>query len=428
VISPARRAAYAALCRVEIGGAFGDEALSSMSVSELDERDRHLATEICYGTLRWRLSLDDILSRYSSRPWRKVDPRVCILLRMSLYQVRHTDRIPDHALVHDAVELGKLELDRGKAGFINGLLRSMLREKPWDKPGFEDQRPEWVRASLPEWLWQRWEARFGGERAFRYAISLNQPALSAFWNPHPEGIRSSRYEAWIPSDIVPGALLASRLPQDFPHWIQDEASQLVPHLIHRMDGCRIWDACASPGGKAAILSSLCGESGTVVASDLRWKRVRQMNSLLNTLEGKGPLLLVADAEKPYPFAQRTFDAVLADVPCSGLGTLRRNPEIKWRFQPERFASLQRRQLAILKEVAGSVRIGGALLYSTCSTEPEENEQVVEEFLSSHPAFRLCRPGNPPGVEKWLDATGCLRTFPADRIWDGFFAALMFRFS
>ena len=153
-----------------------------------------------------------------------------------------------------------------------------------------------------------------------------------------------------------------------------------------------------------------------------------MKSALASLGSKRPAVLAADAETAYPFREGTFDAVLADVPCSGIGTLRRNPEIKWRFQPERFPSMQRRQLAILKSVAGSVRTGGILLYSTCSTEPEENEDVVEAFLASTPGFRPCRPDHPPGIERWLDSEGFLKTFPSERGWDGFFSALMLRFS
>jgi len=428
VISPARRAAYRVLCRVEIGGAFSDQVLNSRTLAGLDERDRNLTTELCYGTLRWRLFLDEVLAGFSSRPWDKVEPRIRILLRMSLYQLWRMERVPDHALVNDAVEIAKTELDQGKAGFVNGLLRSLSRERPWDRQDFEERHPCWIRASLPKWLWERWSARYGDDAAFRYAVSLNRPPQAAVWRTHPGELPSSSEEPGVQSGIVPGAYLVEKTTRDDHYWIQDEASQLVPHLLGAVAGWRIWDACASPGGKSAILSTVCGERGLVVASDLSWTRVIHMKRAFGTLASGRPAVLVANAETPFPFREGWFDAVLADVPCSGLGTLRRNPEIKWRFQPERFSGLQRRQSAILDSVSTAVRIGGYLLYSTCSTEPEENEEVIKSFLARRPTFRLARPKSPSGVERWLDPEGIVRTFPAERGWDGFFAAIMQRFS
>jgi len=207
--------------------------------------------------------------------------------------------------------------------------------------------------------------------------------------------------------------------------IQDEASQLIPQLLGSATGWHVWDACAAPGGKSAILGEMCGGSGWVVSSDLNWRRARRLSSTLSFARRSGSMVLVADARRSPPF-RTCFDAVLADVPCSGLGTLRRNPEIKWRVRPKQLARFQDEQLAILRAVSESVRIGGLLLYSTCSTEPEENEQVVESFLSSHRQFRIQKPQFPPGIEAWLDGEGLLRTFVEVRPWDGFFAALMAR--
>ncbi len=427
MISPARFAAYQVLHRVEMSGEFCDHLLRSKLLSTEDERDRHLATELCYGTLRWQLALDDVLSGYCSRPLESLDPPIRVLLRMSLYQFWHTDRVPDHALVNDAVETAKVRLGRGPACFVNGVLRRLAREKPWAADRFGERRPDWVRLSLPKWLWDRWEHRYGREVTLKYAMSLNRPPRCAAWDLHPDG-KAKKVGSGSPSSIVPGAWLFEKMPAEGHYWVQDEASQLVPHLMGPLKGRKCWDACAAPGGKAAILASLCGEGDLVVASDLRLKRIRHMKDALSRLKRKSPAVLVADAEANCPFPSGTFDVVLADVPCSGLGTLRRNPEIKWRFDPQRFAALQRRQLAILKTVSNAVRPGGTLVYSTCSTEPEENEQVIGEFLESHRSFHLGKPSDPPGVEHWVDATGLLRTFPSELLWDGFFAALMFRFS
>ncbi len=426
MISPARHAAFRVLCRVELSGAYCDELLNSPRFPASDERDRNLATEICYGTLRWQLALDDVLARISSRPWEKVDPRLRILLRLSLYQLWHADRIPEHALVNDAVDIAKFRFGRGCAAFVNGLLRRLARERPWEKDDFAQSQPDWIRLSLPKWLWDRWSSRFGRESALRYAASLNRPPQCAAWCV--DARESTDRAAGSLSEIVPGARLFERTPRNRHCWIQDEASQLIPHLLLPIDGKKLWDACAAPGGKAGILNMRSGESGLVIASDVHLSRVRRMKGAFEQFKPARPVLLVADAESGYPFRPEAFDGVLADVPCSGLGTLRRNPEIRWRFDHARFAGLQTRQRQILSAVSGAVRRGGALLYSTCSTEPEENEQVVDQFLAEHREFRLGRPVGPPGVDQWLDEHGFLRTYPSDRLWDGFFAALMFRFS
>ncbi len=427
MISPARRFAFEILRKIESGGIFSDDAINSHAISKIEPRDRNLTTEIVYGTLRWQLLLDHVLSKGVARPWSEVDVDIRILLRMSLYQMWHLDRIPDHALVDDAVELAKRKpAGMGVCGFVNGVLRSLSRTRPWQQAEFESQIPPWVRASLPRWLWERWTARFGEERAQEYAISLNQPPRHCFRirngeqvaRPAPESPRQS-------SDLVPGAYFCDGGSLAPGSSMQDEASQLIPHLLGLIPGGRIWDACASPGGKSAILSEKYGTSGLVVSSDLRWDRVKRLR---RTLSGHSvvPLLLVADATKTAPF-RVDLDAVLVDAPCSGLGTLRRNPEIKWRFRAERFYSLRQRQVSILQTVASAVRQGGMLLYSTCSTEPEEDEHVVDAFLESHGDFRLVRPVTPSGIDAWTDARGFVRTFPSTRIWDGFFAALMVRY-
>jgi 16S rRNA (cytosine967-C5)-methyltransferase len=231
------------------------------------------------------------------------------------------------------------------------------------------------------------------------------------------------------SELVPGAfLIEGQLPRPSADRFleaQDEASQLIPHLLGSIAGWRVWDVCAAPGGKAAILSSMCGTEGSLIATDIHLARARRLRGVLERTGGSGFDVLVADGRHSPPFRKK-FDAVFADVPCSGLGTLRRNPEIKWRFNPDQLGSLQSTQEQILASAAEAVRPGGLLTYSTCSTEPEENEQVVYGFLSRRREFRLRRPSSPPGIESWLDSDGLLRTFPGVRLWDGFFAALLER--
>ncbi len=426
MISPARRVCFDLLCRIESRGIFSDDAINSAGTEKLERRDRNLTTEIIYGCLRWQAMLDYILSKASARPWNEVHPRARVLLRMSAYQMWKMDRIPDHALVNDAVELAKLSIGRGIDRYINGVLRRLTGTRPWNERGFASEAPLWTQVSIPQWLWDRWASRFGENDAKTYALSLN--SLPQIAGRLPESV--SETHCLAPSDLVPGAWIQLRCgsgedadpPDGFRR--QDEASQLIPHLFGPVEGWAVWDCCAAPGGKSAILSAKCGQSGLLIASDLQCRRIPLLTDSL-----KGAVCnsdcLVADASLFPPFS-RKFDAVLADVPCSGLGTLRRNPEIKWNFAPEEFDSLQRIQTRILEASSKAVRIGGLLLYSTCSTEPEENEIVVQSFLRSHPEFVLKQPSFPEKIGEWTGSDGMVRTYPSSRLWDGLFAALLVR--
>jgi|WetSurMetagenome_2_1015567.scaffolds.fasta_scaffold74872_2 16S rRNA (cytosine967-C5)-methyltransferase len=432
-ISPARTACYKLLCDIESRRLYSDDALNSERMLGLEIRDRHLTTEIVYGTLRWQALLDYVLSGASTRLWPKVHSGAKILLRMSLYQMWKMDRIPEYALVNDAVELAKRELGQGIDGYVNGILRNLTRTHPWKENDFLRRAPQWIQVSLPEWLYKRWCARFGEGAAQDFALSLNQPPQAAV-----RAFNETKNEAAFPfavmnSDLVPGAFIKTDAADagaeenlDPPTFqFQDEASQLIPHLLHPQWGWKIWDACAAPGGKTGILGKICGDSGRVIASDLRRERIVRLVQFLNNSGMHTTDVLVADARQPVPFLS-CFDAVLADVPCSGLGTLRRNPEIKWQFQKQEFAGLQETQKRILHNVSSAVRVGGWLLYSTCSTEPEENEQVIKAFLDAHPGFCLQKPEYPPGIEKWTSRDSMVRTYPSKHLWDGFFASLMMR--
>jgi 16S rRNA (cytosine967-C5)-methyltransferase len=429
VISPARQTCFDLLSRIEHGRLFSDAALNSPSMERMEIRDRHLTTEIVLGSLRWQALLDYVLAEASARSWSEVEPAARVLLRMSLYQMWRMDRIPDHALVNDAVELAKRHMKKGVDGYINGVLRRLARTRLWEKDALIKRFPFWIQVSLPEWLWIRWADRYGQSVAKEYALSLNAPprmALRLLTNANTANLPF----AVDPSNIVPGAYF--RAHADKPEMdlsvsslSQDEASQLIPHLLGDIQGCKVWDACAAPGGKSAILCSKCGVSGRVTASDLRAERIVRLANVLRCLNPNNADVLVADACASPPFRD-CFDAVIADVPCSGLGTLRRNPEIKWHFSSKDLASLQQTQGRILNSVSETVRVGGRLLYSTCSTEPEENEQVIASFLDSHPGFWLERPNDPPGIGNWVGSDAMVRTFPSTHLWDGFFAALMVR--
>jgi 16S rRNA (cytosine967-C5)-methyltransferase len=432
MVAPARRAAFRVLEEVELYGKPSDESLHGDIVARLRPIDRNLTTEIIYGTLRLQGWLDHLLGGITAGRWESVYPKARLILRMSLYQAARMSRVPDHAIVNDAVELAKQVLKGRAAAFVNGVLRRLVRDRPWNDPGFEQRCPPWVRASLPRWLWERWRARFGEDAALAYALSLNQPPDRTGWFLQ-EPASEEAGAGFEKCRLVPGAFSVRKEPggsgsAEAPliHY-QDEASQLIPHLLGRARGMCLWDACAAPGGKAAILARLAGSDGRVFASDASFGRTVRLRDFLRNAGGNSRLVLAADAGAAPPF-RAEFDAVLADVPCSGLGTLRRNPEIKWRLQPRRLGPLRDAQLAILGQTSTAVRRGGLLLYSTCSTEPEENEEVVRAFLALHPGFRVIRPQSPPGIDCWLDDSGFLRTFPGAERWDGFFAALMLRIS
>ena len=322
--SPARIAAFDILRRVEAGGYASDLLLERTAA--LDSRDAGLASEIVFGVLRYRAQLDYLIEFYSSR--RKLDAEVRTALRMAIYQLRYLERIPAHAAVTDAVELVKRAHKRSAAGFVNAVLRQVERE-PVKWPSRE------VELSCPEWLLARWEAHYGAEAA----VGIARAALREPEKYVREGPGGSR--------------------------MQDIGSQSIVPLLGLEPGQRYLDLCAAPGNKTAQAL----EAGVrAVACDLHFHRLVQ-------LKGMGACLVVLDGTRPLPFG-RCFDRILVDAPCSGSGTLGRNPEIKWRLRPADLEDLPRRQTALLAAARAALAPGGLLVYSTCSLEPEENQAVV----------------------------------------------------
>ena len=320
-ISVARTVAFDILRKVEHGGFASDLLLSRCA--ELDSRDAGLASQIVFGVLRYQGQLDYLIEHYSGRQ-QKLDSEVRIALRMGVFQLRYLERIPRHAAVAESVELVKRARKHSATGFANAVLRKVNRE-PVGWPNRE------VELSCPEWMLARWERNHGADTA----IAMARAALA-------EPVQYTR---------------GGR--------IQDIGSQSVVPLLRLEPGQSFLDLCAAPGNKTAQAL----ESGVrAIACDIHFRRIVQMKSL--TLN-----LLVLDATRPLPFA-RPFDRILLDAPCSGTGTLGRNPEIKWRLTPANLLELQRRQVALLTNARAALAPGGLLVYSTCSLEPEENEEVV----------------------------------------------------
>ena len=343
----ARQAAYGALLAVD-RGKWSAEALGEKSV-HLDSRDAGLASDIVFGTLRHRGELDFLIGACSSRPVDKLDSEVKIALEMAIYQLRFLDRVPDHAVVNDAVELVRRAGKDQSAPFVNAVLRQCLRE------------PAEAEATLstPAWLLDRWTAHYGSETALMIArASLVTPRryIRVGNAAPPTGAELTE---------VPGCyLLSSGEPGTFR--FQDISSQAVVPLLDLAPGQTFLDVCASPGNK----TSQAMETGVrAIACDLHESRARMLLVL-------GIPVVALDASKPLPFATK-FDRVLVDAPCSGTGTLARNPEIKWRLKNDDIFDLRRRQKAILRNALEMVKPGGQLVYSTCSMEREENEDVVD---------------------------------------------------
>ncbi len=371
-MSPARRLAFDTLRKVGRGGYASDLLLSG--AAPLDSRDAALASEIVFGVLRYQAQLDFLIEHYSARPIRKLDFEVLLALRMGLYQLRYLDRVPPHAAVSESVELVKTAGFRSAAGFANAVLRKVGRE-PVEWP---DRA---TGLSHPAWMLERWDCEFGPEVTPLIARANLRPPETYFRVPRgaaiPAGLSAE------PTDIPGCYRLISGEPSGFR--IQDIGSQAVVPLLNLSPGLRFLDLCAAPGNKTAQAL----ESGVrAVACDFHAKRVAMLKSL-------GVDVVHLDATRPLPF-RAVFDRILLDAPCSGTGTLARNPEIKWRLQRSDIEELHDRQVVLLRNALDALAPSGTLVYSTCSLEREENDGVIEA-LGLHPARIMRRiPGLQPG--------------------------------
>lgn len=408
LLSPARVAAFEVLERVATQNAFASNLLTTSRYDKLSREDRALLQELTLGVLRWQGRLDFLIERHTRREIDKLDLEAVIALRLGLYQLLYLDRIPAFAAINESVNLvkeyGKIKV----AGLVNGVLRSAQRELEFNiLPSSKSPVHRMsVETSHPVWLVKRWIARLGEEEARELALANNQvPTVSFRFNSKRkpidevkaefEGrkikIRPSNLtpEAWVIED---GSLLAKSEPvQQGWVYLQDEASQLIGRLAVKQVGenqpAKILDLCAAPGSKANLIAAELSADSRVVAADLHQHRLRTIQELSARLgvETINPIRL--DAARDLPFAPETFDLVLLDAPCSGLGTLQRNPEIKWRMNESKIAELADLQKRLLTNAARQLKPGGILLYSVCSTEPEEGEEIVAWFRRQNPEYR-----------------------------------------
>jgi 16S rRNA (cytosine967-C5)-methyltransferase len=423
----ARSVALDALSRVARRAGTLADALASPAAEALDERDRALLHELVLGTLRRRGFIDHALAAASDLPLDRLAPGVLDALRLGAHQLLHL-RVPPHAAVSETVDLVR-GVEPRATGFANAVLRRLQREGPPAAPDPARDPIGWMTTagSLPRWLADRWLARLGAEGAIARARALLEAPPTHFrLNPRVADARRQLAAAGVePRDTaVPGALetedgrLGALAARGVLH-VQDAGSQLVAHLA-AAEGL-ILDACAAPGGKAILMADLGGPRTRVVAADASPRRLATLARTRARWGAANLWILAADARRP-PFGA-LFDAVLLDAPCSGLGTLRRHPDVRWRAGPADLLRHADRQRALLASLAPLVRPGGGLLYATCSLEPEENDGVVVPFLESHPEFQVAE--LPAWVEPFADGA-FVRLDPARHRCDAFFAARLRR--
>ncbi len=433
-MAPSRVAAFDVLFSVATEGAFAGVLLASPRYDRLSREDHALAQELTLGVLRWQIQLDFLIERYARRALNKLDEEVVIALRLGLYQLKFLSRIPPHAAINESVNLVKQRGKKSAAAFVNALLRAAQREEGLDiaRAARDALKNPLKRLSVetahPQWMLERWVQRFGEEEARAMAMINNAAPRVAFrFNTRRAGEAQTR--AWLhehnitirDSELAPGAAVVEASaagsflsPQSEPvreGWIylQDEASQLVAHLaaIQSIDfnlhisNPGFLDLCAAPGGKTSLVASLLPANALIVAADLHLHRLRTMRELNGRLGVENINLVQLDATLDLPFTQSLyqqggnqkgdqegfFDLVLLDAPCSGLGTTQRHPEIKLRMNVGRIEELAGLQTRLIANAAGQLRAGGVLVYSVCSTEPEEGEDVIAWFRRNNPEFR-----------------------------------------
>lgn len=439
-ISPSRKAAFDVLFKIDREEAFSSVLLPYHSAG-LSEADRGLCYEVTYGVLRHKLYLDLIIGHFASN--KKLDPAVSIAIQMALFQIIFLDRIPAHSAINESVELVARARKRSAKGFVNAILRNFLRNR-WE-PGCIDQTDRLVtKTSHPRWLVEKWVHDLGFENAARLCEANNKPGNASFRltrkfdvrfrkrSPPPEELKTllgiDDREKIAGSTIVAGGYAADRISPRLRElanggmiYFQDEASQLVASSISLKKGDRMLDVCAAPGGKTTLIAANTGDlSSSIVSGDLHENRVKLLRENADRQGCESVATLRYDALTSLPFGNATFDHVLVDAPCSGTGTIRNNPEIRYRLKETDIREMASKQLSILKESSRVVRPGGTLTYSTCSIETEEDEQVAEAFVGNQSEFARIRPDV---QDRFLTGRGYARTFPHVDGTDGFFLAV-----
>lgn len=434
-----RQLAFVALCTVH-KGAYADVALDRvLSQANLNPNDRRLITELVYGSVRRMRSLDALIDQLATKKAEKQPPNLRAIVHLGLYQLRYLNHIPPSAAVNSTVELAKKNNFSGLTGFVNGLLRQYIRLSTADKdplklPEDPTQRLG-ILHSYPDWIIEVWLKEFGFVATEQLCIWLNQPpALDLRVNPllaSIEQVETALQSTGIAVSRVPHLPQALRLTgstgaiQNLPGFsagwwtVQDSSAQLVSHLLAPQPGESIVDACAAPGGKTTHIAELMQDRGTIWACDRTASRLRKLKANCDRLQLHSIQICVGDTRNFTQFID-TADRVLLDVPCSGLGTLHRHADARWRQTPASVAELAGLQSELLTQVATFVKVGGVLVYATCTLHPQENEDIIRPFLENNPDWQIEPPLSNSPCSSFATEAGWIKVLPYVHQMDGFF--------
>ena len=439
-----RKTALDILNRVDQGNRTLDNILEEILETEPfpAKRDRSLLQALVFGVLRWRGRLDYVISSFSRTPFSRIDPPIRNVLRLGLFQILYLSRIPPSAAVNTAVELAKASSPPWVARFVNGVLRNAARDHA--KVNFPDIEREPVSAisackSFPNWLIRRWVKAVGLDETLARCNAINRiPALTLRTNTlktdrgHLLQTLAGEAATARPCDIAPDGIALSNLRKRIPEidafnagWfqVQDEAAQLVSLLTGPRSGEKVLDACAGLGGKTGHMAQLMENIGPITALDINPAKLKRLERQMHRLGVSCVHTRTHDLNRP-PGKNKFghFDRVLLDAPCTGLGVLRRNPDAKWKTRESMIYSASEKQVRLLCNLAHLVKPGGHLVYAVCSTEPEENETVVDRFLQTHSEFIKANPSErlPQAVASLLGPDGSLKTSPDKHNMDGFY--------
>lgn len=405
----ARLVALEVLVKVEEAEAFSNLQLNkTLQDAQLSRQDAALATEIVYGTISRKLTIDYILSKLVAKGLNKLQPWVLQLLRLSVYQIFWLDRIPSHAAVNEAVNIAKRKGHQGISGMVNGVLRNVLRNESTLAPDQlqldNDVKGLSIRYSFPEWLVKRWIKQYGTEQAEQLLLASNMPPHSSIRVNQTKTTKLELQQKLLSQQVntidsqlaedglivVEGGHLAKL--DEFVQGLfslQDESSMLVAEVLDPQPGMRVLDACAAPGGKSMHIAERMQGKGKLLSNDLHEHKAAliaqqaERLGLTNIEITSGDASLLANQ-----LEAEAFDAILLDAPCSGFGVIKRKPEIKWTKQESDIKEIAFIQAKLLEAMSTLVKPGGVLVYSTCTIASEENEQQIDSFLAKHPQFRL----------------------------------------
>lgn len=439
----AREVAMDVLTRVEQDRAYSNLLLNdALKKAGLERADAGLATELVYGTIQRLNTIDYFLNRFVNKGVGKLQPWVRALLRLSFYQIRYLERIPEHAAVNEAVNLAKRKGHTGISGMVNGVLRNVIRQKaslvvPDDLPAVQRIA---LQHSHPEWLVARWTAQLGEAAAAAVCEANNAPPSVSVRVNSLRGDREALLAELAaegrdarPSALAPaGIVVESGGNMALTAWyergrlsVQDESSMLVAEAVAPEPGMRVLDCCAAPGGKTAHMAEAMRDEGTIEACDIHDHKRELIDSQARRLGLKSIRTHVADARRlQEQFPPESFDRILLDAPCSGFGVIRRKPDLKWSKQESEVAEIRAIQRDILWNVHKLLKPGGVLVYSTCTIERSENEEMVAAFLQDHPDWEL-DPALAEVLPKPLAeqaSTGMVQLLPQQFHSDGFFIA------